>query len=86
MITTQVEEVMTLMGTCSQTARVLSWPCTAALCLSDPAESRNTTGPYYHPDNELAQPYCETFYLLGYRKVYCHCGPVYQELVCISIG
>lgn len=86
MITTQVEEVMTLMGTCSQTARALSWPCTAAQCLSDPAESRNTTGPYYHRDNELAQLYCETFYLLGYRKVYCHCGPVYQELVYVSIG
>lgn len=60
---------MTPMGTCNQTAPVLSWPYTAALCLSDPAESRNTTGPYYHQDNELAPVYCGTFYLLGYRKV-----------------
>lgn len=80
MITTQVKEFMTLMGTCNQTALVLSWPCTAALCLFGPVESRNTTGPYYHQDNGLAPLYCETFYLLGYRKFYCNLGPVCQEV------
>lgn len=68
MITTQVRECMALMGTCSQTELELSWPCTAALCLSDPVDSQNRTGPYYHRDNELARVYCETFYLLDYRK------------------
>lgn len=53
----------TNMGTCNQTALVLSWPCTATLCLFDPVESRNTKDPYYHPDNEQAQACSEIFYL-----------------------
>lgn len=62
MITTQVINY-DIDGTCSQTALELSWSCTGALCLFGPVESRNMTGPYYHPDIELVLVYCETFYL-----------------------